>query len=156
MLWYLINMSTLITSFRNMTLRDTVNSLSGLLYALRHSNLQGMTNQQRRTQIRQLQMGAGLLGMAIFERSYGAAAGAVSNMTGPATNLTKSGSRTQLSQGQDWGMVTAGKLASACLFAIMQFGTPANAAHDMPLDNAVVERHAVSEQPDQKWPKLKI
>ena len=106
-----------------MTLRDTINSMAGLLYALRHGNLEGMSNRQRRNEMRQLGFGIGLLTLAGIERSMGAASAACATILRPVKKLAKAGKKTQLQRThQDWGYLVAGRLAVACLTAMMSWG----------------------------------
>lgn len=150
-------MSTLVTSFRNMTFRDTINSLAGLLRALRRGDLQGMSNQQRTSNIRQLQFGIGLLVLAGYERSFGTATSAVSNITGPAFALTEAGKKTQLLTGKNWGMIMAGQLAAACLLAFMQFSGPSQTGHHTTLQLSKVEQRMSGEEvTSHKLPQYRL
>lgn len=122
-------MTQLTTSFRNMTVRDTINALTGLLYACRHTGLTGMNDQQRRQEMRHLTFGMGLLALAGIERSVGAATAAIGTMGKPLAHLANAGSQTRKAMGtRDWGLIVAGKLASACLAAMMSV-SPAQAAY---------------------------
>lgn len=107
-----------------MTLSDTINSMSGLLYALRHQNLDGMSNQQRRREMRHLSFGMGLLSVAIAEKSMGAATIALGTTIKPASKLSEAGKKTAFRKtGLDWGHLVAGRLAAACLVTMMSLGT---------------------------------
>ena len=140
-------MGKLLESFKQTTVRDIINSGSGFIYALRHHQLQGMTDQMRFKLIRNMQAGLLFLGVCIGERSIAGGMGAVVQMFSPIKRLSEAGKETMIRDHHDVGGVAASRMGAFMIVGTLAFGGIGNMdmnQHNMRASHLVADRGCVS------------